>query len=183
MEGFARFVFGALFTVAALVAVLLAFVFEARMDPAGGAPSVWLLDRGRRLRVGDLVVCTHRGADVVGRVAASANQKLSLRGNLLFVDGEPVERRACRPGEAPQDRAAPGRCFVERKGDRSWVVQAPRGGRTVDLEVTVPAGQVYLLDDDRAAIERDSRSLGPLARESCRPVAATIAPGDIRVRP
>jgi hypothetical protein len=62
-------------------------------------------------------------------------------------------------------------------------VLAPQGGRTVDLEVSVPAGQVYLLDDDRAAIDRDSRSLGPLLRESCRPVAAIVTPGTLRLRP
>ncbi len=181
MGGLARFLLGVSVTLAGLAAVLLLFVFEARMAPAEREPTVWLLDRGRKLRVGDLAVCTHIGGVAVGRVAASANQKLALRGNLLFVDSEPVERRPCRAAEL--EGFAPGRCFVERRGDRSWVVLAPQGGRTVDLEVSVPAGRVYLLDDDRAAMDRDSRSLGPMARESCRPVAATITAGSLRVRP
>jgi Signal peptidase, peptidase S26 len=183
MGSLARFVLGVVLTVGALAAVLLGLVFEARMAPEGESPTVHLLDRGRRLRVGDLAVCTHRGGEVVARVAASANQRLALRGNLLFVDNEPVERRPCRPQELEARAIAPSRCFVERRGDRSWTVLAPAGGRTVDLEVTVPAGQVYVLDDDRASIENDSRRLGPFARESCRPVAAKVSAGSFRWRP
>lgn len=181
MGGLARFALGLVATVGALAAVLLVFVFELRTATGAEEPTVWLVDRGRRLRVGDLAVCTHRGQVVTARVAAGANQALALRGNLLFIGGEPVERRPCRPGEL--EGRARDRCFVERRGERSWVVVAPPVGRTVDLEVSVPAGTVYLLDDDRAAIDRDSRTLGPVVREDCRSVAATLTPGKLTVRP
>lgn len=183
MEGFGRFLTRVAITLIALVTVLLVFVVEPAMAVGAEGPTVLLLDRGRRLRVGDLAVCTHRGQRLVARVTASSGQRLALRGNLLFVDGEPVERRPCRTGETRSPEPPPGRCFVERRGDRSWTVVAPPDGRRVELETAVPAGAIYLLNDDRGELLTDSRGLGPIPREACRSVAAELAFGAIRLRP
>lgn len=183
MEAIGRFLVRVLVTLVALVGVLLVFVVEPVMAPRTKEPTVLLLDRGRRLRVGDLAVCTHKGERLVARVAAASSQKLALRGNLLFVDGEPVERRPCRKGEGGAFAGAAERCFVERRGDRAWPVLAPAEGRRVELETTVPPASVYLLNDDRAALLTDSRGLGPVPREACRSVAAEAAFGSLRMRP
>ena len=191
MEGFGRFLTRVAITIAGLATVLLVFVVEPVTTSSAKRPSamssssssVLLVDRGRRVRVGDLAVCTQKGQTLVARVTASAGQRLSLRGNLLFIDGEPVERRSCRKGDPAEADAPPGRCFVERRGDRSWTVIAPPAGRSVDLETSVPAGSVYLLNDERAAHQTDSRGIGPIARGACRSVAAEVALGRIRLRP
>ncbi len=183
MEGLGRFLTRVAVTLAALVTVLVVFVVEPVTAPGARGSRVLLLDRGRHLRVGDLALCTHKGSRLVARVAASSSQRLALRGNLLFVDGEPVERRPCRKGDHAEGEVPPGRCFVERRGDRSWAVLAPPAGRSVDLETIVPAGAVYLLNDDRAALQADSRGFGPVVRDACRSVAAEVAPGRVRLRP
>jgi type IV secretory pathway protease TraF len=184
MDALGRVLIRALLTVAALLAVLLVFIVEPVMAPPAKAPTVLLLDRGRRLRVGDLARCTHPGGALVARVVASAGQRLALRGNLLFIDGEPVERRPCKKGEVGLDGSAPpDRCFVERRGDRSWFVIAPSEGQRIDLETQVPAGSVYLLSDDRAEQLIDSRGRGPFPREACRPIAAAVSAGAFRLRP
>jgi len=188
VEAIGRFLTRVAITIAGLAAVLLVFVVEpvtaaSANGPVSSSSSVLLVDRGRRLRVGDLAICTQKGQRLVARVAASAGQQLSLRGNLLFVDGEPVERRPCRKGDAAGPEAPPGRCFVERRGERSWTVTAPPAGRSVDLETSVPAGSVYLLNDERGELQTDSRGVGAVARDSCRSVAAEVAHGGIRLRP
>jgi type IV secretory pathway protease TraF len=183
VEGLGRFLTRVVVTLVALVTVLLVFVVEPVLAEGAKEPTVLLLDRGRRLRVGDRAFCTHKGQRLLARVAAAPNQKLALRGNLLFIDGEPVERRPCRKGEGGAFEGARERCFVERRGDRAWPVMAPPDGRRVELETTVPAGTVYLLNDDRAQLATDSRGLGPVAREACRSVAAEVAFASLRLRP
>ena len=171
-------------TALALATVLLVFVVEPVMDPRGGA-SVLLLDRGRKARIGDRVVCMQkRATPLVARVAGVAGQRVALKGNLLFVEGEPVERRPCRGDESRAfSKALAPRCFVERRGDRSWSVLAPPDGRQVDLDVRVPSASVYLLSDDRAAALTDSRGTGPRLREECRSVAVEVSMDGVRYRP
>ena len=183
MDAIGRFFVRVAVTLVALAAVLLVFVVEPVMAVGAKEPTVLLLDRGRHLRVGDLAFCTHKEGRLVARVAAASNQKLALRGNLLFVDGEPVERRPCRKGEGGPFAGVPDRCFVERRGDRAWPVRTPPEGSRVELETTVPAGAVYLLNDDRARLLEDSRGLGPVARAACRSVAAEASFGSLRLRP
>jgi type IV secretory pathway protease TraF len=184
MSALSTFLTRVVVTVIALATVLLVFVVEPVMDPRGGA-SVLLLDRGRKARIGDRVVCTQKAAaPVVARVAGAAGQRVALKGNLLFVEGEPVERRPCRGEEARAfDKARAPRCFVERRGDRSWSVLAPPDGRQVDLDVRVPSASVYLLSDDRAAASTDSRGTGPRLRDQCRSVAVEVSMGGVSYRP
>ena len=171
-------------TLAALVAVLLVFVVETKMSARAGVPTALLLERGRRIRVGDRVVCTREGRTVEGRVAALGGQRVALRGSRLFVDGEPLERRPCRGAEAlVLDAAVRARCFVERRGDRAWTIAAPQEGSQVELEATVPPARAYLLSDDRADFRADSRALGPLPAELCRTIVAELAGGSLRYRP
>ena len=176
-----------LLTAVALAVVLLVFVVEPVLGP-DEAGSVLLLDRGRKPRVGDLVSCTQStqsaAKPIVARVAGSAGQRVALKGNLLFLEAEPMERRPCR-GEDLQrfPKAQASRCFVERHGDRAWTVLAPPEGRQVDLEVRVPTASVYLLADDRTHANADSRGVGPLPRASCRSVAAEVSARGFRYRP
>ena len=173
-----------LLTAVAPAVVLLVFVVEPVLGP-DEAGSVLLLDRGRKPRVGDLVSCTQSAAKpIVARVAGSAGQRVALRGNLLFLEAEPMERRPCRGEELQRfPKAQASRCFVERHGDRAWTVLAPPEGRQVDLEVRVPTASLYLLADDRTHANADSRGVGPLPRASCRSVAAEVSARGFRYRP
>ncbi len=173
-------------TATALVVVTLVFFVEpVLVSDDAGTRTLVLLDRGRKTRVGDSVFCTLNTATPLrGRVAGVAGQRVSLKENLLFIDGEPVERRPCGGGETQGLSAAQAsRCFRERRGDRSWRVVAPPDRTQVALDVRVPPGSLYVLSDDRAGHLPDSRSRGPVQRGSCRSVAAEWARGTFQLRP
>lgn len=123
---------------------------------------------------GHVVLVEVEGQRTVRRIVGLPGDTVSVAGGVLHIGGKTTEltettaRAVCMAGASPR---CPCRIHVEAIGDRKVPVQSltrVAGVRDVRCqpspgarEVTVPAGHVYVLADNRdAAI--DSRHLGPL---------------------
>lgn len=127
----------------------------------------WLLRWGAPHR-GDVVVFEDpkgSGENLVKRVAAVAGDRVALRDNVVWVNGEAVARRALDESCAMED-GTPCQRYLEESGEHRYRVQQieDRAPYT-SHETTVPAGSCFVLGDNRDD-SNDSRFWGfvPYAR-------------------
>ena len=129
-----------------------------------------------RVRRGDIVVFSNpndRTLLFLKRVIALPGDRVRLDGRGVAVNGVPLAASA----------AADDSAWTEAIGGRSWRVQWEGGYRFPALELEVPAGEVFVLGDNRAT-SVDSRDFGTVPMEDVighvRQVWFSIGDGGVR---
>jgi signal peptidase I len=133
--------------IVALVAALVTnqFLLTVRYVASEAmAPTLRVGDRVVVDQVGFRLTALHRGDLVMFRLPATETQAIKR------VVGLPGDRISCRDGRLYRDGGAVDERYVA-------------SGSTECAPVTVPAGTLYVLGDDRS-VSLDSRQLGPIPR-------------------
>jgi signal peptidase I len=102
--------------------------------------------------------------DLVKRVIALPGETIEQRNNHVY-----ITERGQRVGHALMEP------YVRATVDCPAAMQSPVAGRALE-RVTVPAGEYYVMGDNRCASE-DSRAFGPI------PAASIVGRGFIRIWP
>jgi len=96
----------------------------------------------------------------IWRVVALPGDKVEASGDVLIINGQPVQRQRVRGADGTV-------IFREQLGDAAYEVAfdtAPRS-RPPDVSVTVPPDQFFVMGDNRFGAY-DSRYFGPIAFSS-----------------
>jgi signal peptidase I len=136
------------------------FFVDKNVNRSGGA-ALW------RGAIAVLTYPNNRTLLYVKRVIGLPGDHIEIKDSAIFVNGRPIEV-PYDGNVADLERRAPinGQLVVEERGERgTYLVLWKRGGTLrKDMSIEVPAGQVFVLGDNRDATE-DSRQFGvvPLA--------------------
>lgn len=115
---------------------------------------------------GDVIVfCLERDSKTVyiKRVIGLPGETIGIVGNRISINGVEMARQPVAPRQRENNPAVP--CYRETSGDRSWEVcqtEGDRGPGATVANVTVPAGDVFVLGDNRdnSSDSRYPRDLG-----------------------
>lgn len=115
---------------------------------------------------GDIVIVHNAEdhVDVVKRVIGVAGDTIAIRGDVIYLDGEPVGRRELGPClESDELDSTPGCKRVEETlAGLSYRTSHSSESASFDLEATrIPEGHVFLMGDHRDR-SKDSRYYGPV---------------------
>ncbi len=168
---------GAIVIVIALL--LKAFVFDvAEVAHNGMAPTLLrgervLIRKGADPTLGSIAVCRHPTEDgwVVGRVAATPGMTIGSSGGELRIDGEsvPFDRKGTTSfHNADTDRTRTLIWGEEHLGSRPHLLFIEDDRRPSIRKTAIPAGELYLLGDNRAQMGQDSRAYGTVDANGCR---------------
>lgn len=135
---------------------------------------------------GDLVVARDENGPVIARVAAIGGDRIEIRGASVRVNELPIFSDSL--GDLPleyddpqnTDESPSLQAFVEHLGEHQHVFFYRRGTVMAPSTHEVPAGQVFLLSDNRTTKKgRDSRTFGPVGTDTLigRPVKVIWSPG------
>lgn len=109
----------------------------------------------QRVRRGDIAIFTYpdnRTLYYIKRIIGLPGDHVQVRGNEVWVNGQSLTVRTTDTPSGVQ--------VTERDGSRQWqVIWAPVKQRPSETDMTVPAGQVFMLGDNRNAT-KDSRYFG-----------------------
>jgi signal peptidase I len=129
---------------------------------------------------GDIVVFIPPGetSRFVKRVVGLPGDVVVLRGNELFVNGQPASYRSLSWQNYPEAAALgepSDRVSAESVQGRTHAIQVSPGLGGVDSfgPITVPAGHYFMMGDNRDN-SRDSRFFGPVPRERIRGRVSTV---------
>lgn len=150
---------------------------EASVEPSLRGGDLILLWRFTKPAFGDLVMCPEPGAGgriVIGRIMAEAGDTITVDGDLVTLNGKPVEtERACDEGTfTAVDPSGGGEveqhCQIETLAGESHMRGATSGHKVPPKKTVheVGAGKVFLLSDNRL-FPYDSRVFGDVERSTC----------------
>jgi len=150
---------------------------EASMAPSV-SPGDWvLLWRLTEPIYGDLVLCPEPNAPrvVVGRIVGEGGDRVHLKDGNVLVNDRPIQSiRACTETNFTVAHPQTGETVDQRCAMRLVGSTLHESGelsghevRPIDIERTVPAGEVFLLSDN-LLFPYDSRDYGTVARSTCK---------------
>ncbi len=167
---------------AAVIVVLLllkVLVFDvATVGHNGMAPT---MVRGERVLInkrgkpapGAIAVCRHPTEEgwVVGRVAAVGGSMIESFGDVLRLDGQPLQFDERGSSKFYNDDNGLTRLVIwgtERTGTNKYEIFLGESRQHLVRKTTVDPGKVYLLGDYRGYMGQDSRAYGQVDAASCR---------------
>ncbi len=168
---------------------------SSSVEPTLSAGDWILVSRSSNASDGALVRCADPdspGRYVVGRVMGRAADVIDFKGGTLLIGNKiPSAPYACEVPKVTMANPSSGQdtdlnCFVEEfagGSHESFRAATPIVDR--DSHTEVPAGQVFLVSDNRA-LHLDSRDFGTVAPSTCQRIALRLwgssGPGDSKKR-
>lgn len=146
----------------------------ASLEPSVGEGDWLILWRLTKPSFGDLVLCPDPYDPdfvVIGRIAGEGGDRIRIQGNDVWINRRKMATEsACSPRERdfvdPRDGSSVRLlCNIEVMGAKRHMRLS--GKRTDRFETSVPAGEVFLVSDNRHA-PFDSRDYGTIERDSCK---------------
>jgi signal peptidase I len=149
--------------------------FEASIAPTLHGGDWVILWRATAPKFGDLVLCPEpkTSRPVIARIAGEQGDHLKISSTTITINNAPLQVDGTCDTFHAKDPSSGGdveqACSMEVMGGRTHQrgnTPADIAVKPADTEIDVPAGQLFLVSDNRA-LSWDSRDFGPVDRSSC----------------